>query len=269
MTQVMTRAQTRTNFHSSRLIRILADLAVIETVEPGAVFAEKLALWVDFADAIQLCAVHNTGVACGAMGGAMGEAMGEAKGDAIGDEFARTRLGLENSITQSCTPGAGKTPLQRPTPLLPTQPSGLPLEAAIPYEPYRRFHLAHQRDMELNIRPLRSKARAALAQASPALRQLADLDATLDGILMEREKKLLATVPTLLEKRFKHLRNAHQQSVAASQQADNPDTWMKPGGWLARFCNELQTVLLAELDLRLQPTAGLIEACNDQKLKHA
>ena len=35
---------------------------------------------------------------------------------------------------------------------------------------------------------------------------------------------------------------------------------MKDGAWLARFCHELQTVLLAELDLRLQPTLGLLEA---------
>ena len=46
----MTRAPTRTNFHSSRLIRVLADLAMMETSEPGTAFAEKLALWLDHND---------------------------------------------------------------------------------------------------------------------------------------------------------------------------------------------------------------------------
>ena len=40
---------------------------------------------------------------------------------------------------------------------------------------------------------------------------------------------------------------------------------MKQGAWLSRFCNELQTVLLAELDVRLQPTVGLIEALHNGK----
>ncbi len=269
----MTRAQTRTNFHNSRLIRTLADLAVVETAAPGAVFAEKLALWVDFADAIKLCAVHNAGVASpkrseSAVNVAAGEATDDAIREAIVKEFARTRANLEASIAKSCAPNAGRTPIQMPT-QQPAPLPGMPLADAAPYEPYRRFQMAHQRDMALNVRPLRGKVRAAMAQASPALRQLAELDAVLDGILMEREKKLLATVPTLLEKRFRHLRNTHEQSLVESQQADEPDAWMKPGGWLARFCHELQTVLLAELDLRLQPTAGLIEACNDQKLKYA
>ncbi|MFC3109460.1 DUF3348 family protein [Undibacterium arcticum] len=41
--------------------------------------------------------------------------------------------------------------------------------------------------------------------ASPRLKQLADLDATFETILRERESKLLATVPVLLKKRFEQL----------------------------------------------------------------
>ena len=55
----MTRALKRTQFHSSGLMRTLADLAVLETDRPVGAFAEKLGQWIDFADAIALCAVHN------------------------------------------------------------------------------------------------------------------------------------------------------------------------------------------------------------------
>lgn len=135
------------------------------------------------------------------------------------------------------------------------------------YEPYRRYYLAHQHDMELKVRPLRTKVRNVLAKASPALKQLADLDAALDAILCERESKLLSTVPALLEQRFKQLFKEHQQRLADSEQTDHSEFWMKPGGWLARFCHELQTVLIAELDVRLQPTVGLIETLNNEKTK--
>ena len=59
----MTRALPRTNFHSSKLIRCLADLTIVDAVEPGNAFAEKLGLWIHFADAIKLSAVHNDNIA--------------------------------------------------------------------------------------------------------------------------------------------------------------------------------------------------------------
>jgi hypothetical protein len=39
---------------------------------------------------------------------------------------------------------------------------------------------------------------------------------------------------------------------------------MQPGGWLAAFGQELQEALLAELDARLQPVTGLIEAIRNK-----
>jgi hypothetical protein len=252
----MTRALTRTNFHSSRLIRILADLAILDAVEPGIAFAEKLGLWVDYTDAITMSAALNASTASppGTPSGAQSVAS-----VAVSEEFTRIQATLVSSITKSGSPNVGKTRIELPSPKL-----DVPVEVATAYEPYRRYYSAHQRDMDSNIRPLRANVREVLARASPALKQLAALDAALDGILCGREIKLLSTVPLLLEKRFEQLLKAHQQKLVDTKQADNPDFWMNQGGWLARFCNELQTVLLAELDVRLQPTAGLIEAFNNE-----
>jgi hypothetical protein len=56
--------------------------------------------------------------------------------------------------------------------------------------------------------------------------------------------------------------------MLAAQQEDKPALWMQPGAWLERFCGELKAVLLVELDVRLLPTVGLIEAMNNEKTKH-
>lgn len=247
----MTRAFTRTNFHSSQLIRTLADLAVLQTTEPAAAFGEKLGLWIGFADAIALTGLHNAS--------AVEETVlvAQSGGDGpLGAAFAKMRAQLEGTITKSHAPNTGRTRAELTLPKL-----DAPLDDVKAYAPFRRYHQAHQRDMETGVRMVRAKLRDGVAKASPKLRQLVAFDAAFDNILVEREGRSLATIPTLLEKRFNHLRKAHLQTLTDTQRSDdNPDLWMKPGAWLARFCAELQTVLLAELDLRLQPAVGLLEA---------
>lgn len=224
----MARALTRTPFHSSRLLRTLTDLAALEAAAPGTAFAERLGLWVDYSDAITLCAVHSASPA------GTPSALPVAPALAWDAEFARLRAGLEHAITSASLP--------QPEAATASQAAAEPLTArdiTSAYEPYRRYYLAQQRDMELKVPPLRSRVREALEQGSPAQQQLAALDAALDGILGERETRLLAALPQLLKKRFAHLLRSNA---------------------LAPFGRELQTVLLAELDLRLQPALGLVEA---------
>lgn len=256
----MTRVLPRTNFHSSKLIRCLADLSIVDAAEPGNAFAEKLGLWIHFTDAITLSAVHGDSMANPSQLQAAAQSVAHP---AISIEFERVQAGLVNSIRKSFLPGAGKSHMSLPAPTL-----ELPINLAAAYAPYRRFYDAHQRDMELSVRPLRVNAREALAKASPRLRKLAELDATLEKILRERESKLLATVPVLLKKRFEQLFKEHQHMLADTQQADDPAGWTQTGAWLARFCNDMQALLLAELELRLQPTLGLIEALIEPINKH-
>ena len=252
----MTRATPRTNFHSSHLIRCLVDLAVVEAVEPDNSFAEKLSQWIHFTDAIKLSAVHNDGSANSAT--ALATAAADTRA-AVDLEFDRVQATLTNSIRKSCTPALGKSHIPLPAPIL-----ALPLHLATAYSPYHRFYNAHQRDMELSVRPLRTNVREALAKTSPALKRLADMDAVLETILHERERKLLGKVPLLLKKRFEHFFKAHQQRLIDSQQADHPAGWTQPGAWLALFHNDLQILLLAELELRLQPSQGLLESLNNE-----
>lgn len=253
----MTTALPRTNFNSSRLTRLLADLAVVDAPAAGHAFAERLGLWLDVNDAITLYSAHE------AIGARPAAGNGATTAHAsVAAEIARVRNNLTNAITKSCSPNAGETRIKLPTPK-----AGVPLEIVVAYEPYRRFYLAHQRDIELALRPLRAQVREAIAQSSPALRKLAALDAALDTILGERESHLLSMVPTLLQRRYDQRllehRQTYQQTSASADDVDDPATWMQPGGWLAGFCKELQDVLLAELDVRLQPILGLMEAFNE------
>lgn len=113
------------------------------------------------------------------------------------------------------------------------------------YGPWQRRHAELQQKMDLMIRPLREHVRQALAQAAPRLRQLAVLDASLDEILAAREQELLAAVPALAKRRHDSLR-----AEAAPQDAS----------WRGDFDKEWRDLLLAELELRLQPVTGLVEA---------
>lgn len=256
----MTRALTRTHLHHSRLIRVLADLAMLDAKEPATAFAEKLGLWLDLNDAITLCTVHNT---CTARPHVAPSGAGSDAATALSNELVRVRTALVNAITQGNSRKGAKSRVTLPSP----KPDA-PLDPATTFEPYRRYYLAHQRDMDTHIGPLRTQVREVLAKVSPTLKTLAALDSVFDGILCDRESKLLARLPGLMAQRFAQLHQKHQQKLAEETHANTPAPWMAPGAWLAGFGHELQTVLLAELEVRLQPTVGLIEALINETRPH-
>ena len=105
--------------------------------------------------------------------------------------------------------------------------------------------------------------------ASPRLVPLAAMDEVLERMFGTREQQLMGTVPVVLERRFEELRTAHELERTAAQQPDDPAAWRQPGGWLHRFGQELEASLLAEMEVRLQPVTGLMEALNNEVEKHA
>jgi hypothetical protein len=141
------------------------------------------------------------------------------------------------------------------------------------YAPYRRRHLELQRQMGPGggrAAPARARC-AGLRQ--PGLHQLAALDAAMDKVVSPREQALLPVAVTVLERRFGQLQAAHLKALNDARQAlpegsDMPDTaaqddpmlWRRPGAWLHCFEQDWHQALCAELDLRLEPVAGLIEA---------
>ena len=244
----MARGSPRTSFDSSRLIRALSDLVSNDATPPRQSFADRLGQWLDFADAIALFSALN-----GSTDAAGGPATAEHP--ALRDEFARVRGALLDSINTDGVLTPGKARIRLPAPAWHASTPG-----AADYLPYHRYYLAHQRDMGAAIAPLRASVRAGLAQRAPALRQLAALDGVLDQALAPRERSLLATVPQLLGRHFEQLHQAHRSALPTP---DDPARWLQPGAWLHTFCQDMRVVLRAELELRLQPVAGLLEALNE------
>ncbi|BAL26968.1 DUF3348 domain-containing protein [Azoarcus sp. KH32C] len=247
----MAQGLPRSHFNSSRLVRALTDLSVADVPESKQSFAERLGQWLDFTDALSLYSALNAGAGDLEPSSAVAPA-GRAL---VRNQLTRVRAALLDSILMDGVSRPGKARIELP---IPTPNDSV--ESAADFAPYHRYYLAHQRDMSANIGSLRATVRNAMARQSAKLKRLAALDAVLDKALEVRERSLLATVPTLLGKRFEHLYQSHQATRAEAQTADDPMQWMQPGRWLATFCTDMQAVLQAELDLRLQPVAGLIAA---------
>jgi len=114
--------------------------------------------------------------------------------------------------------------------------------------------------MAAGITPLRGRVRQALTALSPALGRLAALDAVFDEALRDRERYLLSTVAVLLQQRFDLLRQAHSATDSQAPGAPSAADRISPAPWLVEYARELQQVLLAELDVRLQPIEGMVEA---------
>ena len=86
----------------------------------------------------------------------------------------------------------------------------------------------------------------------------------MEQALGARERTLLGTVPTLLGPHFERLRAAAEAGGAA-EAAERPDgaSAAPPTpsrAWLEAFRKDMQSVLLAELDVRFQPVDGLLAA---------
>lgn len=241
----MTRGLQRATFNRSALVRLLSEVSP-ETSDPKYDFGERLGQWLDFSDALTLSSVLNSST------GATSAAQTTAS--PLPEQLARVRQNLSDAILNDGVFSAEAGRIRFPTPL----PQAT-AESAADFSPYHRYYLAHQRDMSAAITALRGNARKALAALSPAHRQLAQLDISLENILTTRERNLLATIPMLLAKRFAQRYQDHRDALAPDT-GDDPATWIQPGSWLEAFCQDAQAVLLAELELRLKPVAGLIAA---------
>jgi hypothetical protein len=115
---------------------------------------------------------------------------------------------------------------------------------------YRRHFVESQRTMDTALTALRARLRQALPAAGQA--ELAALDAAMEQALAPRERALLGAVPVLAERRFQALR----------ENAEAGDAWR------ARWLSDMRQLLLAELEFRLQPLQGLLEALQPPPRAH-
>ena len=232
MDGVKPRLQSRRRFegaslNSPPLLRCLAGLGVAEVAESTLSLAERWSPWLAWTDAITLSAVLG-------LGAAAAPASAQPTARAVIDDCQRVRQDLSQAIATNAVLASGlasgltsRTAMAADSP--PLDDTGL--------TGLHRHYQAHQRAMDERIAPLRARVRAALTGQSGDLARLAALDALLDQALAARQRRLLATVPGWLDKHFKRAPTALPAAAA-----------------------EWQRMLLAELDLRLQPVEAMIEA---------
>ncbi|WP_088281081.1 DUF3348 domain-containing protein [Ideonella sp. A 288] len=250
----MAPALPRKSRNGSRLVRLLADMATAEVAESTQPFAERLGLWLDWTDAIALSAVVQGEAASRPQQAARTTTTVSVR--SVADQLARVRLDLTRALTTDAsrsTGRAGTAASRTPTTVVDDGDAN-------DFAPHRRRYQAHQRAMETKIKPLRAEARAALAGQSPSGGQLAAFDAVLEEALAAREQHLLSTVPRWLEQHFARLRAAHASTEGGDERPAGSGTSTPPAAWLAAYRRDMHEVLLAELDVRLQPVEGLLEA---------
>lgn len=112
------------------------------------------------------------------------------------------------------------------------------------YAPFKHRHTELQRLFEPMVAGLREHARRSLSAAGGPLRRLAALDAAMAPVMLAREQALWPLMVTLMEKRF-----AQQAAGVIDMDA---------------FTREWRQALQTELELRLAPVTGLVEAFENE-----
>ena len=238
------------SLNSSRLIRFLTDLAVTEVEVSHERFAERIGRLIDFSESIILSGAH----------GELNNLAFEKTTDSIADInelFLSGRVAMVQFIVASCVQVNCKTRIKFPVLDVggAQDPEG-EFDAEVAYQAYYRFYALQQRDMDTKIQHLRLQIRDSATGCSPRLARLAVLDTALADTLHVHTRRFFSIIPKLMEKRFRYL---------VSQQIDSdPQYWTDTNGWVTQFCREMRGLLLAELDIRLQPLLGLIEAFNEE-----
>lgn len=216
----------RTGLNGTALVELLSQLALADRPAAPPSFVEGLGRWLGWKDAIALSAVLQAPARADApSAGTHTHTPTAAALARLDAEFTRVRAALALAIEQALH--EADTADDRSD-----------------FLPWRRCCFRLQQTMEAAISPLRAQARTVLqAQAAqhPALATLAALDATLATALAAREQAQLALMPVLLEKHF--MRPSLPNGAA-------------PGV----FRQDMQRLLQAELELRLQPALGLLDA---------
>ncbi|GLQ87770.1 DUF3348 domain-containing protein [Dyella flagellata] len=233
----MMQTTPRAPLRGPTFIRLLARLTdAVDVPAPGQSVPHRLSHWLDWRQAIALST-------------ALDDKPSEVDSGAphldntVEDACARVRMGLIQAIAgdQALAHGQAKAGSKE-------KDLGVPID----YTVFRQHYLTLQRRMHTAIGNLRSQLRGVLAQRSAEMARLAEVDAVMEMALSPRELKVMASVPALLGQRFERLRQSRQDSPADAQLSES--------AWLGVFRKDMQSLLLAELEVRFQPVDGLLAA---------
>ena len=249
----------RNRFSSSRLVQLLQQWQLLEPPAQWPGLGEQLGRWMGWTDAVALAAV---------LSGEPARQPGAGPGAA---PPARTLTDVRAALTPAqAREGLGRVRenllMDIATDTLFAAAVGGKSSAsahvvtAPDFAACRRQYQAHQRAMERQLAPWREAVRHLLARHAPSpshplapLAALAALDAVMARALGERESHLLSRLPRALERHFARLCGSAEDQMPSGS---------APGSGLAQFITDLQALLRAELEFRLEPIEGMLEALN-------
>lgn len=253
--------------NSSRLVVLLQQWARQDGERPGQSpaptgdtdVAEQLAQWLGTVDAVKLSRALHAIETLPAEAGSLAN-LKAVDLPALDHLVEKTKADLQALVTAKV---AAPKPLRARADNTPVQAPDPQVEAD--YAAHSPRYLDLQKQIDTRLLAVRVQVRHALAQGSSGLRQLAALDAVMEQMLGAREQRLWASLSGHLERRLVRRHHEHLQTLQNSRVADEPLRWRQAGGWLWAFEQDLQALLIAELQVRLLPITGLLEAAHHEK----
>ncbi|MFH0726157.1 MAG: DUF3348 family protein [Pseudomonadota bacterium] len=256
------------SFYGSRLVHLLSGFTPAGADGSGYRFVDRFGQLVGLQDSISLSRVHAE------LPAMVFKPDGLATADtakAVRETFLSTRKSLVTTIAMSFVPHSGHIKEKLPTPdglhahflftgVYAARRSGSAQTHASAFEPYRKFYVTRQIEMETRIQQLRSLVGTRISFLSPELARLEKLDSCLAKVLSGSVRDLFAVIPKQLERRFASGFDTHRRDLPKEPTASDLAEWILPGGWIWTFCGEMRELLLAELDVRLQPVLGMIDS---------
>ncbi|QNK02164.1 DUF3348 domain-containing protein [Dyella telluris] len=226
----MVQVPQRTTAHGPTFIRLLARLTDVDVPASRQSLPDRLSQWLEWTHALALSTALD--------GRPGGDALdGPTFGNEDEEECARLRASLAQAVATDPV-------------LVVASADGGAGEAAADYAVFRQRYLTLQRRMQSATGHLRGRLRDRLARQSVEMARLAEVDSVMELSLSPREQMLLAAVPALLGEHFERLRQRASVDGAEGESSV----------WLDGFRKDMQSVLLAELDVRFQPVEGLLAA---------
>tara|TARA_R110002167_G_scaffold51080_6_gene148133 strand:+ start:765 stop:1520 length:756 start_codon:yes stop_codon:yes gene_type:complete len=228
---------------SSELIRKLQNLLDKDLPQSQTRFSERLTQNMDFTSSLKLSEVHGhlRLLEKKTLVSSATEPTGDQK-RALNSAFERVRCSIEKNIEQSFD-----LSIEQPRFPLPR----IDLEKQVPdLSAYQKFYQAQQSEMSAKIQGLRTFVRETLSASSVNMAKLALLDTTLEETIGFTLRSGFAALSKVISK--------YSQKIEAQWSEDDKLAQ------LSGFHNELHQLLAAELELRLQPIQGLINAFNQE-----
>ncbi|MDO9264694.1 MAG: DUF3348 family protein [Desulfosalsimonadaceae bacterium] len=252
------------SLNSTRLVRLLSDQNVSGIKVSRAHFAER------FAQMLHFSSVINLSMALEDVSGVDFKPSG-ISGLSIRNAFLSAQTELVRFIITGFAPITRRMDNPLPTAeslhthceltgIFSAKHKGKSKKQTTAYEPYRKFYMSRQRGLDIRVQHLRAEIRDSISGLSPVLAQLSRMDKALSESISEASREIFALVPKLLEQRFTRLFDIHRPELPENPEVTDLEPWMKPGGWISAFCIEMRELLLAELEVRLQPVVGMIDS---------